>query len=94
MSERSKKRKKRHVYEVRKDKKHGDWLVFANGAWLGPSGGWLGSRKDAVYYARITATQAEEVFGQLSELRVYRVNGTIGETRTYPRASDPKRTKG
>jgi len=32
--------------------------------------------------------------GDRCELRVRRLDGTIGETRTYPRSSDPRRSKG
>lgn len=42
-----------------------------------------------VYLARVTARD-----GKLVSLRIKRRDGTIMDERTYPRSSDPRRTKG
>ncbi len=34
------------------------------------------------------------VMGQRSELRVRKLDGQFGESRTFPRSSDPRRSKG
>lgn len=52
------------------------------------------TRKEALSASGVALSEWAEAFGQKSELRVRGMNGKIGETRTYPRSSDPKKSRG
>lgn len=83
-------RPKRHIYELR---------ALARCRWVLTTGGafvrlFFLHRPAAVLESAALLRTAHLTNGQHSELIVHRTNGTIGERRTYPRSSDPKRTKG
>lgn len=50
-------------------------------------------RREAVAAASAMLSRAA-VLGQRSELRVRLSNGRFGEARTFPRSSDPRRSRG
>lgn len=87
-----KKRTKRTQVHVVPDRKSRRWFVKVNGrvndylAW--PYLGWP-RKRDAVAYAVDLAK-----YRQPSTLKIHKRDGTIQEERTYPRSSDPRRTKG
>lgn len=73
-----------------------------------PTNGWVLKTNDGTLvqtYTRVSKSSATNmaasllkalwhVAGQKSELRIRNKNGTFGPARTYPRAVDPRRSKG
>lgn len=73
-----------------------------------PTNGWVLKTNDGTLvqtYTRVSKTSATNmaasllkalwhVASQKSELRIRNKNGTFGKARTYPRAADPRRSKG
>lgn len=67
------------------------------------AGGWkLGTPEDVFRYptqreaiaAAVEWCQMEARAGRLLTLKIKRRNGTIRDERTYPRSSDPRRSRG
>lgn len=64
--------------------------------------GWALKKEDAKRATKVTTTKAEmlEIIkggghsGTPSSVKIHREDGRIQEERTYPRSSDPRRTKG
>lgn len=90
----SAKKPKRYVYILeRRTMEDGTptLVLMHNGAIVN----WLpGQLREAIRSAGGCLREFAAWFGQHSELRVRNRNGKIGETRTYPRSSDPRRSKG
>lgn len=86
---------KRSLIHVVHRKKDGQWIVkfvrVVDPSVAKPAGGespWAtkrGAIKSAIFWAKQH---------QPSSLRIHRRDGTIQEERTYPRSSDPRKTKG
>ena len=85
--------KRRNVYSLRWSKKDGYWVLKLRGCdcdWVQPDE----TKQDLLYRARHEWIAAETEAGNRSQLRVYGKNGRIQFEHTYPRSSDPKRSKG
>ena len=79
------KRVRYHVVPSR----YGGWSVKRNGEQGMPIGMQsVQSKAQAVAWARRHARE------EYASLRIHKRDGTIAEERTYPRSSDPRRTKG
>lgn len=65
------------------------WKVTKNGALLAE----LNTQRLAIFAAR-TLAKGLVARGEVVTLKIKRPDGTIREERTYPRSSDPRRTKG
>ena len=50
--------------------------------------------KTATTKAEITAVASEFLQGKTASLKIHREDGTIQEERTFPRAADPRQSKG
>jgi len=80
---------KRIRVEVRPDKAAGCWKVFAGAELLSEHP----TQRKAVA-AAAKWCRAEALAGKLLTLKIKGRNGQIRDDRTYPRASDPKRSRG
>lgn len=80
----------REFYEVLPDPGDaGGWNVTRNGLVLK----WWPDKVDAVLHGVEEAVNEAEA-GGLTSLRIKGKDGRIQQERTYPRSSDPRRTKG
>jgi hypothetical protein len=50
--------------------------------------------KTAATKAEITALASEFLQGKTASLKIHKEDGTIQEERTFPRAADPRKSKG
>ena len=75
--------------EVAPDRKAGDWKVTAAGAEVSRHASQRLAIAAAVAYCR---TKVGE--GARLPLKIKRRDGTIRDERTYPRSSDPRRSRG
>jgi hypothetical protein len=50
--------------------------------------------KSATTKAEITKMASEFLQGKTASLKIHKEDGTIQEERTFPRAADPRKTKG
>lgn len=78
---------KRIVYDVTYDHRKRDWRVAADG---NPRAVARASTKDAAIRAAVARAWAKPV----AQVRIHAKDGTIQSERTYPRSSDPRRTRG
>lgn len=80
----------RNFYEVVPDPgEAGGWNVTRNGLHMK----WWPDKIDATMHAVEEAVNEAEA-GGLTSLRIKGKDGRIQQERTYPRSSDPRRTKG
>ncbi len=80
---------KRIRVEVCPRKRAGDWEVTVSGQWEFR----MPTQREAVAVA-VRWCNAEAKAGKLLTLKIKRPNGQIRDERTYPRSSDPRRSKG
>jgi hypothetical protein len=71
-------------YHIRKTEKF--WELVKEGAQR--------ASKTASTKAEITAIASEFLEGKTASLKIHKEDGTFQEERTFPRAADPKKTKG
>ena len=85
----------RHHYEVLPISKNDRWSGIGE-KWKvtydGDNWGYFRLKKSAVKHAVQAARMKLRTIGELSELRIKRLNGTIMDPRTY--GKDPRNTKG
>jgi Uncharacterized protein conserved in bacteria (DUF2188) len=77
----------RVVYEVQHDARQSDWKVIAEGATRASA---REDTKDAAVRRAVELAKAKP----LGQVRVKKMDGTLQYERTYPRSSDPRRTRG
>jgi len=75
--------------EVAPDRKAGEWKVTAAGAEVSRHR----SQRQAAA-AAVTYCHGKVAEGEILTLKLKRRDGTIRDERTYPRASDPRRSRG
>jgi hypothetical protein len=85
---------KRHAYRITYERSVREWVCRVGGAFVS-------SGSDKAYVVQVAAGKAlyaARMYGQLSEVVAHRRDGTIGRgpgsRRTYPRSSDPVRSRG
>jgi Uncharacterized protein conserved in bacteria (DUF2188) len=78
---------KRAVYEVQYDAHKRNWRVIAEGS---ANASARADTKDAAIRRAVEFANAKP----LGQVRVKRMDGTLQYERTYPRSSDPRRTRG
>lgn len=81
------------VYVVEHDKKIGSWVLRHDGALVGVLYPWVNTKASAISEAA-SRLGVFASLGQPSELRIRNKNGTFAPARTYPRSSDPKKSRG
>lgn len=81
---------KRTVFRVQWDKPRKKWVVTVGGMVLGQ----LATQKDAAESAARVAESLTTRCIRFAQVVVHNKAGRIAFERTYPRSSDPKRTKG
>lgn len=67
-------------------KKENTWELVKEGAQR--------ASKTATTKAEITEIASEFLKGKTASLKIHKEDGTIQEERTFPRAADPRKTKG
>ncbi|WP_285410180.1 DUF2188 domain-containing protein [Pseudomonas sp. FR229a] len=71
-------------YHINKNQQH--WELVKEGAQR--------ASKTAETKAEITQIASDYLQGKTASLKIHKEDGTIQEERTFPRAADPRRTKG
>lgn len=62
------------------------WVLMKEGA--------KRASKTAATKAEITSVASEFLQGKTASLKIHKEDGTIQEERTFPRAADPRKSKG